>query len=55
MQQYLKGLAHRNEEDAEKLARLLRQIRGFLWNGNLHDGYAAIEDLVIDLDDVETD
>lgn len=54
-QQYVKGLAHRNEEDAEKLARLLRQITGFLWNGNLHDGHAAIEDLVIDLEDVETD
>ncbi|ASM75062.1 MULTISPECIES: ISKra4 family transposase [Roseobacteraceae] len=55
MQQYVKGLAHRNEEDAEKLARLLCQIKGFLWNGNLHDGHAAIEDLVIDLEDVETD
>lgn len=55
MQQYVKGLAHHNEEDAEKLARLLRQIKGFLWNGNLHDGHAAIEDLVIDLEDVETD
>jgi hypothetical protein len=26
-----------------------------LWNGNLHDGHAGIEDLVIDLEDVETD
>lgn len=55
MQQYVKGLAHHNEEDAEKLARLLRQIKGFLWNGNLHDGQLAIEDLVIDLDEIETD
>ncbi len=35
MQQYVKGLAHRNEEDADKLARLLRRIKGFLWNGNM--------------------
>jgi hypothetical protein len=55
MQQYVKGLAHHNEEDAEKLARPLRQIKGFLWNGNLHDGQVVIEDLVIDLDEVETD
>jgi len=55
MQQYVKGLAHHNEEDADKLARLLRQIKGYLWNGNLHDGQAVIEDLVVDLDDTETD
>ncbi|MEO0750402.1 MAG: ISKra4 family transposase, partial [Pseudomonadota bacterium] len=55
MQQYVKGLAHHNEEDAEKLARLLRQIKGFLWNGNLHDGQLVIEDLVMDLDEIETD
>ena len=55
MQQYVKGLAHYNEGDAEKLARLLRQIKGFLWNGNLHDGQLVIEDLVMDLDEIETD
>ena len=55
MQQYVKGLAHHNEEDADNLSRLLRQIKGFLWNGNLHDGQAVIEDLVIDLDEIETD
>ena len=55
MQQYVKGLAHHNEEDAEKLARLLRQIKGFLWNGNLHEGQLVIEDLVMDLDETETD
>ena len=54
MQQYVKGLAHHNEEQAEKLARLLRQIKGFLWNGNLHDGQIIIEDLVMDLDEIET-
>ena len=55
MQQYVKGLAHHNPAEAEAIARLLRQIKGFLWNGNLHDGQAAIEDLAIDLEIVETD
>lgn len=55
MQQYVKGLGHHNEEDAESLARLLRQIKGFLWNGNLHDGQLVIEELVMDLDEIETD
>lgn len=55
MQQYVKGLAHHNSTEAEAIARLLRQIKGFLWNGNLHDGQAAIEDMVVDLEDVETD
>ena len=55
MQQYVKGLAHHNPAEAEAIARLLRQIKGFLWNGNLHDGQAAIEDLAIDLEVVETD
>ena len=49
------GLAHHNERDAEKLAKSLRQIEGFLWNGNLRDGQVVIEDLVIDLDEIETD
>lgn len=55
MQQYVKGLAHHNEEDADRLARLLRQIKGFLWNGNLYDSQMVIEDLVMDLDEMETD
>lgn len=55
IQQYVKGLANHNEGDAEKLARLLRQIKGFVWNGNLHAGHCAIEDLVIGLDDIKTD
>lgn len=55
IQQYVKGLAHHNEENAENMARLLRQTKGFLWNGNLHDRQAAIEDLIIDLDEIETD
>ncbi|MFV0645319.1 MAG: ISKra4 family transposase [Sphingomonadaceae bacterium] len=55
LRQYVKGLTHYNDYDAEKLARLLCQIKGFLWNGNLHDGQAAIEDLVVELDEIETD
>lgn len=55
MAQYVKGLAHHNPDEAEAAARQLRQIKGFLWNGNLHDGKAAIDDLVVDLDEFETD
>jgi len=55
MQQYVKGLAHHNEEDADRLARLLRQIKGFLWNGNLYDSQLVLEDLVMDLDEIETE
>ena len=55
MQQYVKGLAHHNPDEAETIFRLLRQIKGFLWNGNLHDSQLAIEDLIIGLDEFETD
>ncbi len=55
MQQYVKGLAHHNLVEGEQLARMLRQIKAYLWNGNLHDGLIAIDDLVMDLDEVETD
>ena len=54
MHQYVKGLAHLSPEEAEEMARYLRQIKGCLWNGNLHDGQAAIDDLVMDLDEIET-
>lgn len=54
MHQYVKGLAHHNPIEAEQLARILRQIKAYLWNGNLHDGQIAIDDLVMDLDEVET-
>lgn len=55
MQQYVKGLAHHNTAEAEAIARFLRQTKGFLWNGNLHDGQKVIEDVVIDLENSETD
>ena len=54
MGQYVKGLAHHNPDEAEAADRQLRQIKGFLWNGNLHDGLPAIDDLIVDLEDIET-
>jgi len=47
--------AHLNPDEAEEIARFLRQIKGYLWNGNLHEGKAVIDDLVMDIDDVETE
>jgi len=32
----------------------LRKIKGFLWNGNLHDATVAIEGPAADLDEIET-
>ncbi|SDQ37430.1 ISKra4 family transposase [Pseudovibrio sp. Tun.PSC04-5.I4] len=55
MGQYVKGLAHLNSNEAGEMASALRQIKGYLWNGNLHDGQAAIDDLVMDLDEIETE
>ena len=55
MRQYVKGLSHHNPEEGQAVDRLLRQIKGFLWNGNLHDGHRVIEDLVMDLEGIETD
>jgi hypothetical protein len=44
-----------NPDEAEAIARRLRQIKGYLWNGNLHDGQEIIDDLVMDLEDIETE
>lgn len=55
MHQYVKGLTHNNPEEGEELARILRQIKGYLWNGNLHDGQQVIDDLIMDLDEIETE
>ena len=30
-------------------------FKGYLWNGNLRDGYRVIEELVMDLECLETD
>ncbi|WP_372921947.1 ISKra4 family transposase [Roseovarius sp.] len=52
MQQYVKGLAHHNEEDAEKLSRILRQIKGFL--GSIPVGGRIVSQglLAVPFDDV---
>jgi hypothetical protein len=55
MRQYVKGLSHHNPEEGRAVDRLLRQIKGYLWNGNIHDGHRVIEELVMDLECVETD
>ena len=55
MHQYVKGLIHHNPTEGEQLARMLRQIKGYLWNGNLHDGQVVIDDLAMDLDEIETE
>ena len=55
MRQYVKGLRHSNSDDADAADRLLRRIKGYLWNGNLHDGHRVIEELVMDLECLETD
>ena len=55
MHQYVKGLSHANPDGGEAVDRLLRQIKGYLWNGNLHDGRRAIEGLVMELEGIETD
>ena len=34
--------------------RLLRQIKGYLWNGNFRDGHRVIQGLVMDLECIET-
>ena len=35
MRQYVKGLSHHNPEEGQATDRLLRQIKGYLWNGSL--------------------
>jgi len=55
MRQYVKGLSHHNPEEGRAVDRLLRQIKGFLWNGNLRDGHRVIKVLVMDLECIETD
>ncbi|MGH0004334.1 ISKra4 family transposase [Pseudovibrio ascidiaceicola] len=52
--QYVKGLNHVNPKEGEQIGRLLRQIKGYLWNGNLHEGKIVIEDLTCDLEEIET-
>ena len=55
MRQYVRGLSHSNSDEAEAVDRLLRRIKGCLWNGNLHDGRRAITELVLDLEGIKAD
>ena len=55
MRQYVKGLSHHDPNGGEAADRLLRRIKGYLWNGNLHDGRSAVTELVLDLEGIETD
>ena len=47
MRQYIKGLSHHDPDNADAADRLLRRIKGYLWNGNLRDGHRVIDDLVM--------
>ena len=52
--QYAKGLAHHNEEEAQAVARELKRIKGYLWNGNHRDALPCIDNLVDDLEELAT-
>ena len=54
MGQYVKGLAHHNETEAAEVERTLKQIKGFLWNGNTREALIRSHDLQDDLDEIET-
>lgn len=55
MRQYVKGLSHHNPKEGQATDRLLRQIKDYLWNGNLRDGHRVIEEMAVDLECIETD
>ena len=44
--QYVRGLAHHDEDGAGQLDWLLRRIKGLLWHGNLHEAVPSCADLV---------
>ena len=44
--QYVRGLAHHDEDGAGQLDRLLRRIKGLLWHDNLHEAVPSCADLV---------
>ena len=54
MRQYVKGLSHHDPEEGRAADRLLRQIKGYLWNGNVRDGHRVIQELVMDLECTQT-
>ena len=55
MRQHVRGLSHHNPDERRATDRLLRQIKGYLWNGNLRDGHRVIEEMAMDLECIETD
>ncbi len=56
LRQYAKGLAahHHDREEAEGIDRALRRVKVFLWHGNIRAVLPFIDDLVADLECVET-
>ena len=52
--QYVRGLAHHDEEQARHAERELKRIKGYLWNGNHRAALACIGCLVEDLGDLVT-
>lgn len=54
MRQYVKGLSHHDPDDADAADRLLRRIKGYLWNGNLRGGLSVIDELLDRLECLET-
>ena len=52
--QYVRGLAHHDEEQARHAERELKRIKGYLWNGNHRAALACIGGLVEDLGDLVT-
>ena len=56
LRQYAKGLAahHHDREEAEGIDRALRRVKGFLWHGNIRAVLPCIDDLVANLECIET-
>ena len=54
MRQYVRGLSHHDPDDADAAGRLLRRIKGYLWNGNLRNGLTVIDELLDRLECVAT-
>ncbi len=56
LRQYARGLVnhHHDREEAEEIDRALRRIKGYLWHGNIRAALPCIDDLVMDLECIET-
>ena len=55
MRRYVKGLSHHDPDEGRKLDRLRRHFKGYLWNGNIHGAHHEVDELVMDLECIETD